>query len=229
MLDSWEYDGYCVTQQNDVNVDDVTVFNDTNNKKDNDDNNNNKNNNKNNNNDDDNNNNNTCTCKCNNNSNGDGNNDCNCNRNNNNNISNISNNSNTSNNTSNTSNISSESSYLFLLMEIAEGGELFDRIVHKGFYSESDAVHVIKQILDGVSYLHSKGITHKDLKPENILYDTTEDDSIVKISDFGMSEVNPEHELTKSVCMYVCIHVYILMFSMCVCMCVYVCMYVLLI
>ena len=215
MLDSWEYDGYCVTQQNDVNVDDVTVFNDTNNKKDNDDNNNNKNNKKNNNNDDDNNNNNTCTCKCNNNSNGDGNNDCNCNRNNNN---NISNNSNTSNNTSNTSNISSESSYLFLLMEIAEGGELFDRIVHKGFYSESDAVHVIKQILDGVSYLHSKGITHKDLKPENILYDTTEDDSIVKISDFGMSEVNPEHELTKSVCMYVCIHVYILMFSMCVCM-----------
>lgn len=44
------------------------------------------------------------------------------------------------------------------------GGELFDRIVEKGFYTEKDASALIKQVLDAVNYLHSLGIVHRDLK-----------------------------------------------------------------
>lgn len=44
------------------------------------------------------------------------------------------------------------------------GGELFDRIVEKGFYTEMDASRLIRQVLDAVNYLHSMGIVHRDLK-----------------------------------------------------------------
>jgi len=50
-----------------------------------------------------------------------------------------------------------------------KGGELFDKIVLKGNYSEDDASKVIKRVLQAVAYCHSKNILHRDLKPENIL------------------------------------------------------------
>ncbi len=50
------------------------------------------------------------------------------------------------------------------------GGELFDRIIAKGSYTEFDASHLIGQVLDAIDYLHSQGIVHRDLKPENLLY-----------------------------------------------------------
>ncbi len=50
------------------------------------------------------------------------------------------------------------------------GGELFDRIIAKGSYTESDASSLIGQVLDAIDYLHSQGIVHRDLKPENLLY-----------------------------------------------------------
>ena len=50
------------------------------------------------------------------------------------------------------------------------GGELFDRIVERGSYSEKDASECVKQILIAVDYLHNLGIVHRDLKPENLLY-----------------------------------------------------------
>ena len=51
------------------------------------------------------------------------------------------------------------------------GGELFDRIVDRGCYTEKDASHCVKQILEAVDYLHCMGIVHRDLKPENLLYE----------------------------------------------------------
>jgi serine/threonine protein kinase len=48
------------------------------------------------------------------------------------------------------------------------GGELFDRIVEKGSYTEKDAADLIRQVLDAVSYMHREGVVHRDLKPENL-------------------------------------------------------------
>lgn len=59
---------------------------------------------------------------------------------------------------------------VYIVMELVNGSELFDRIVEKGFYSERNAMNVVSQILSAVAYLHSKGIAHRDLKPENCVY-----------------------------------------------------------
>ncbi|CAG2177271.1 unnamed protein product, partial [Oppiella nova] len=69
------------------------------------------------------------------------------------------------------------------------GGELFDRIVEKGSYTEKDASHLIRQILGAVDYMHSCGVVHRDLKPENLLYYSAEEDSKIMISDFGLSKM----------------------------------------
>lgn len=79
-----------------------------------------------------------------------------------------------------------ENNYFFLVMEKLTGGELFDRIVVKEFYSEHEARNVIRSILDAVAYMHNRGIAHRDLKPENLLLVNRNDDQLVKIADFGM-------------------------------------------
>jgi len=72
-------------------------------------------------------------------------------------------------------------------MELVTGGELFDQIVSKGTYSETDAALIIKQILEAVEYMHQNGIAHRDLKPENLLV-TGPTNNIIKVSDFGLSK-----------------------------------------
>ena len=69
------------------------------------------------------------------------------------------------------------------------GGELFDRIVEKGSYTEKDAADLIRQVLSAVAYMHSMGVVHRDLKPENLLYHSPEEDSKIMISDFGLSKM----------------------------------------
>ncbi|KAI2649474.1 Calcium/calmodulin-dependent protein kinase type 1G [Labeo rohita] len=69
------------------------------------------------------------------------------------------------------------------------GGELFDRILDRGMYSEADASLVIRQVLEAVSYLHKNGIVHRDLKPENLLYYSPDENSKIMISDFGLSKM----------------------------------------
>lgn len=69
------------------------------------------------------------------------------------------------------------------------GGELFDRIVEKGSYTEKDAADLIRQVLEAVDYMHEQGVVHRDLKPENLLYYSQEDDSKIMISDFGLSKM----------------------------------------
>ncbi|EGV91838.1 Calcium/calmodulin-dependent protein kinase type IV, partial [Cricetulus griseus] len=69
-----------------------------------------------------------------------------------------------------------------LVLELVTGGELFDRIVEKGYYSERDAADAVKQILEAVAYLHENGIVHRDLKPENLLYATPAPDAPLKIA-----------------------------------------------
>lgn len=76
---------------------------------------------------------------------------------------------------------------MYMVMELATGGELFDRIIAKGSFTERDATRVLYMVLDGVRYLHSLGITHRDLKPENLLYYHPGHDSKILITDFGLS------------------------------------------
>lgn len=78
---------------------------------------------------------------------------------------------------------------LYLVMDLATGGELFDRIYLLGKFDENDATRVLKMILDGIQYLHSVGITHRDLKPENILYYHPGNDSRIIITDFGLAAI----------------------------------------
>ena len=72
-------------------------------------------------------------------------------------------------------------------MEVCEGGELFDRIVAKGHFSEREAVKLIKTILAVVEACHSLGVMHRDLKPENFLFDSPKEDAKLKATDFGLS------------------------------------------
>jgi len=88
---------------------------------------------------------------------------------------------------------------VYIVMELVDGSELFDRIVNKGYYSEKSTVHIVKQILNAVRYLHSKNIAHRDLKPENLLCSGSGANEIVKIADFGLSKLfSGDEELTTS-------------------------------
>ncbi|CAK9800614.1 Calcium/calmodulin-dependent protein kinase type 1 [Anthophora quadrimaculata] len=78
---------------------------------------------------------------------------------------------------------------VYLVMELVTGGELFDRIVEKGSYTEKDASDLIRQVLEAVDYMHDQGIVHRDLKPENLLYYSPDEDSKIMISDFGLSKM----------------------------------------
>jgi len=78
---------------------------------------------------------------------------------------------------------------LYLVTDLALGGELFDRICAKGNYYERDAAHLVRSITDAVSYLHDNGIVHRDLKPENLLFRTRAEDSDLLIADFGLSKI----------------------------------------
>lgn len=78
---------------------------------------------------------------------------------------------------------------VYLVMELVTGGELFDRIVEKGSYTEKDASDLIRQILEAVDYMHEQGVVHRDLKPENLLYYSPNNDSKIMISDFGLSKM----------------------------------------
>jgi len=88
----------------------------------------------------------------------------------------------------------------FFVMELASGGELFERIVDKGMYSEDDAKNLIKRMIAALEYLHSKGIAHRDLKPENLLLQSKESDSEVKIADFGLSSIMSSQTLLQTAC-----------------------------
>uniref|UniRef100_A0A8C5RPC1 Calcium/calmodulin dependent protein kinase IG n=1 Tax=Laticauda laticaudata TaxID=8630 RepID=A0A8C5RPC1_LATLA len=79
--------------------------------------------------------------------------------------------------------------HYYLVMQLVSGGELFDRILERGVYTEKDASIVIQQVLEAVHYLHENGIVHRDLKPENLLYLTPEEDSKIMITDFGLSKM----------------------------------------
>ncbi|KAJ3242116.1 calcium calmodulin-dependent protein kinase type 1G [Chytriomyces hyalinus] len=89
---------------------------------------------------------------------------------------------------------------IYLVMEMVTGGELFDDIVSKGKYNETDASRIIHKILGAVDYLHSIGIAHRDLKPENLLLSDKSANAKVVISDFGLSKILNDESAMKTAC-----------------------------
>uniref|UniRef100_A0A665UBT3 calcium/calmodulin-dependent protein kinase n=1 Tax=Echeneis naucrates TaxID=173247 RepID=A0A665UBT3_ECHNA len=81
----------------------------------------------------------------------------------------------------------SEEGFHYLVFDLVTGGELFEDIVAREYYSEADASHCIQQILESVNHCHINGIVHRDLKPENLLLASKLKGAAVKLADFGLA------------------------------------------
>ncbi|XP_004414102.1 PREDICTED: calcium/calmodulin-dependent protein kinase type II subunit beta isoform X8 [Odobenus rosmarus divergens] len=81
----------------------------------------------------------------------------------------------------------SEEGFHYLVFDLVTGGELFEDIVAREYYSEADASHCIQQILEAVLHCHQMGVVHRDLKPENLLLASKCKGAAVKLADFGLA------------------------------------------
>jgi serine/threonine protein kinase len=83
---------------------------------------------------------------------------------------------------------------IFIVMELMEGGELFDYVVQKGTLTEEEASKIVRKVTSALVYMHSKNIVHRDLKPENLLLRriprSSREEVEIKIIDFGLSKVS---------------------------------------
>jgi len=94
----------------------------------------------------------------------------------------------------------------YIVNEFYEGGELLEKISKKNTFTEAEAASLMNQIISAVNYCHKNKIVHRDLKPENIVFETKDEDSVLKVIDFGTSEVfSPGQLLHKPMgtCYYV--------------------------
>ncbi|KAG9066293.1 hypothetical protein KI688_001514 [Linnemannia hyalina] len=92
-----------------------------------------------------------------------------------------------------------EEKFYYVVTELAPDGELFDQIIDKQKFTESEARHIFRQVLHGVKYLHDRGVVHRDLKPENILV-MDKEKMTVKVSDFGLAKMIGDQEFHNTVC-----------------------------
>uniref|UniRef100_A0AAZ3STC8 calcium/calmodulin-dependent protein kinase n=1 Tax=Oncorhynchus tshawytscha TaxID=74940 RepID=A0AAZ3STC8_ONCTS len=81
----------------------------------------------------------------------------------------------------------SEEGFHYLVFDLVTGGELFEDIVAREYYSEADASQCIQQILESVNHCHQSGIVHRDMKPENLLLASKLKGAAVKLADFGLA------------------------------------------
>ena len=89
---------------------------------------------------------------------------------------------------------------MYLVTELVEGGELFDRIRHKKVFSEYTSFFITRQLLDAVKYLHDVGIVHRDIKPENILLTDDSEIPTIKLADFGLSKLVGPNDKLRTAC-----------------------------
>jgi len=89
---------------------------------------------------------------------------------------------------------------LAIITELVTGGELFDKIVEQGSYTEREAAVLISKMVSAIEYLHNRGIVHRDLKPENLLLKSDHDLTEVKLADFGLSKIVGEQNIMMTAC-----------------------------
>merc|ERR1712137_1282576 len=89
---------------------------------------------------------------------------------------------------------------LYIITELVTGGELFDKIVELGAYTESDAAELVIKMVSAIDYLHKKNIVHRDLKPENLLLKDDDDVSEIKLADFGLSKIVGNKVMMQTAC-----------------------------
>ncbi|GAA5809353.1 hypothetical protein MFLAVUS_002761 [Mucor flavus] len=90
---------------------------------------------------------------------------------------------------------------VYIVTDLCTGGELFQRIVERGTYTEATAADLVRQMLEGLVYLHSEDIVHRDIKPENLLFKTPEEDADLLITDFGLSKLlKNNNEILTTAC-----------------------------
>jgi len=88
-----------------------------------------------------------------------------------------------------------EEDHYYIVLELAEGGELFDRIIERERYSEKDARDVVMILIDAIKFCHDRDIVHRDLKPENLLLQSKDEDTHIKIADFGFATITHDRSL----------------------------------
>ncbi|OII72514.1 calcium calmodulin dependent protein kinase [Cryptosporidium ubiquitum] len=93
-----------------------------------------------------------------------------------------------------------DTNYLYFVMEICTGGELFDRIIKRGHFSERYAAVIMRQVFSAIAYCHSNEFMHRDLKPENLLFSDSSPNSLLKVIDWGFAAKCPKtHKFTSVV------------------------------
>ncbi|XP_069064285.1 ribosomal protein S6 kinase alpha-5 isoform X2 [Pleurodeles waltl] len=91
--------------------------------------------------------------------------------------------------------------HTFLVMELLKGGELLERIKKKKHFSETEASCIMRKLVSAVSHMHDVGVVHRDLKPENLLFTDENDNSQIKIIDFGFARLKPpDNQPLKTPC-----------------------------
>lgn len=93
-----------------------------------------------------------------------------------------------------------EKEFYYLITEKMLGGELFDRIVQKSYYNEKEARDTCKILFQAMAYCHKHQVAHRDLKPENLLLTSQDNDSDIKIADFGFAKKCPNPNSLKTQC-----------------------------
>ncbi len=94
-----------------------------------------------------------------------------------------------------------DATMIYVVTECCQGGELFNRIVQKQYYSESDAAKVVRNMAEALEYCNARGVIHRDIKPENVLLVSDDDDFNIKLADFGFAtEMNPNGDELTTAC-----------------------------
>jgi calcium/calmodulin-dependent protein kinase I len=95
-----------------------------------------------------------------------------------------------------------DDNYVYMVMDLMVGGELFERICndYPMGYSEKTSAQIISKVVEAIQYLHEKGVIHRDLKPENLLYASPDDDSDIRITDFGLAKIYKGDVVVKTAC-----------------------------